>query len=288
MKLNVQHSTTYQYDEKVAFTPHKILLRPREDPHIRVCEFHIQTFPQSDLKWSRDAFENSIATAYFTGESRQLLIQAGMTVELLQDNPFDFIIEPYAATHPFQYNGDELEALQGYLSNTGMECASLDAWIQSTMTTLPDQTLQLLTTLNRAIYEKIQYRRREESGVQSPDETLRLNSGSCRDLASLFMAACHSLGLATRYVSGYLYAPEEPGKSSNRAAGSMHAWAEVYLPGAGWKGFDPTNGVLATNFFIPVAVSTRPAWTSPIQGAYSKSHPVDSQLIAEVSVTRLE
>ena len=150
----------------------------------------------------------------------------------------------------------------------------------------PRQTISFLTDLNMAIHQRIAYERRDEEGTQTPNETLELGRGSCRDMAELFVATSRQLGLAARFVSGYLYEPPhlDGTDAVNVAAGSMHAWAEVYLPGAGWRGFDPTNGLVTDHRFLPAAVANRPDWVSPIQGRYFHVGDVKSHMTVTLKV----
>ena len=189
------------------------------------------------------------------------------------ENPFDFILEPYAENYPFAYNPHESKALRPYLEiGSPSDSARVLPWVHAEFPQLPEKSLEVLTELNRRIHQRFLYQRRDEEGVQSPDQTIDKGSGSCRDFARLFIEICRQLGFAARFVSGYLYDPQSGAYHfQNVAEGSMHAWVEVHLPGAGWKGFDPTNGMLANNYFIPCAVAIEPKLTSPVQGSYYHS-----------------
>jgi len=288
MKLHIHHCSTYTYADKVGFSEHKFYLRPREDHHTRIQDFQLSIFPNAEIKWVRDAAENCFGKAYFTGTSKQMVVDLQMTVAQLQENPFDFVLETHALNHPLQYTPGEREYLLPYFLSQGTDSAPLLDWIKTMLPVPPTETLPLLTQLNQLICQNITYKRREEMGCQNPGETLQLKSGSCRDMASLYMALCRCLGFAARFVSGYLYEPPTSGLTqTNRAAGAMHAWTEIYLPGAGWKGFDPTNGILAGNTFVPVAVALHPEATTPIQGAYVHLGKVESTLTSEVVITEI-
>lgn len=286
MKLRVLHSTHYDYSEKVRFTPHKVILRPREDHHTRVHSFTLKTMPHGRITWLRDSQENSIAKCCIEGESRQLAIHAEMTVELLQENPFDFIFEDSAATYPFQYSEHDEKSL-GYSRMPVSGSSRVSSWVDKTLGQRQGDTLSLLTKLCSGVFQSNTYNRREEMGIQTPDETLELKSGSCRDFALLFIAACRELKLACRFVSGYLYVPPAKDTDVNRAANSMHAWCEVYLPGAGWKGFDPTHGIMTGDFYIPVAVTGFPETVNPVQGSYLYPGQVDSTMTADVAIQKI-
>jgi transglutaminase-like putative cysteine protease len=285
MKLRVLHSTHYDYSEKVRFTPHKVILRPREDHHTKVHSFTLKTMPTGRIIWLRDTQENGIAQCYIEGESRQLVIHAEMTVELLQDNPFDFIFEDSAATYPFQYSENDAQSLASSLTQVP-DATLVPKWVDEALGQRRGETLSLLTKLCLYVYQSNGYIRREEMGIQTPDQTLQLKSGTCRDFALLFMAACRELKLACRFVSGYLYVPPAKNNTENRAENAMHAWCEVYLPGAGWKGFDPTHGIMTGDFYIPVAVTGFPESVNPIQGSYLHPGPVTSTLSVEVSIQK--
>lgn len=270
MRISIRHITRYTYPEAVQFTPHRILLRPRENPSLRVLSMNLKVEPAANIKWMVDSFENHIAVAYLEEQANEIRIEANILTELGLENPFDFIIEPYAETYPFSYNPSERKALSPYLEvGSPSSCANVLPWIWKEFPQLPSQSLELLTQLNSRIHERFTYQRRDEEGVQDPDETISLGSGSCRDFARFFTEACRQLGFAARFVSGYLYDPPTGDDHfRNIAEGSMHACSEVFLPGAGWKGFDSTNGMLANQFFIPCAVANEPKLTSPIQGSY--------------------
>lgn len=175
-------------------------------------------------------------------------------------------MEDYAVAFPFAYDPDDCPILQAYLLAGSGSANELLAYWTSTVWQ-PGEVMEsyaLLQRLNLAIHSLITYRRREEPGVQSPDDTLRMASGSCRDLAFLFMEAAKRLGFAARFVSGYSYT-----RHAAKDGGSTHAWAEVFLPGAGWKGFDPTRGAVVGEAYIPVAVARLPHFVPPIAGSFS-------------------
>jgi transglutaminase-like putative cysteine protease len=286
MKLRVLHSTHYDYSEKVRFTPHKIILRPREDAHIRLHSFSLRTMPAGPISWLRDSQENNIARCVIEGESRQLAILVEMTVEMLQDNPFDFIFEESAATYPFHYSAHDLNHLNTSLSPLP-DSTLVSAWVTQTLGSRQGETLSLLTALCRQVFQSHTYTRREEMGIQTPDQTLQLQSGTCRDFAALFMAACRELKIACRFVSGYLYVPPLQDSTENRAENAMHAWCEVYLPGAGWKGFDPTHGIMTGDLYIPVAVTGSPETVNPVQGSYLYPGLVTNTLSVDVSIQKI-
>lgn len=291
MRIAIHHVTRYTYPEEVQFTPHRVLLRPRETPHSHVVNMRLEIQPEARVKWRVDPFENQIAGVYFTRPADHINVAASILVELAEGNPFDFILEPYAESYPFAYVASEKKALSPFLEiGSPSSCAKVLPWIWEQFPRMPGGTLELLTEVNRRIRDRFQYVRREEEGVQEPDETLSKGSGSCRDFTRLLIEIARQLGFAARFVSGYLYDPPSGAEHiENVARGAMHACAEIYLPGAGWKGFDPTNGILVSHTFIPCAVANEPKLTSPIQGSYY--HPqaqVPSSMEVSLSVEAAE
>lgn len=283
MRITVDHLTEYQYERPVSFGEHSLYLRPRESHTIHVESFDLETTPEGRLRWVRDCFNNVVAVVNLgTRESDRLSFRCRMRFEVAEENPFDFILETRALEFPFAYDEREKSALAPYLTPEESARWPILDWARQSLgdPSKPRETISLLTDLNLAIHRRIAYERRDEQGTQSAKETLERGQGSCRDLAELFVATSRQLGLAARFVSGYLYEPVRPDgtAASNVAAGSMHAWAEVYLPGAGWRGFDPTNGLLADHHFLPAAVANVPDWVSPIQGRYFHSESVGSQM----------
>lgn len=290
MKLAVSHVTRYRYAREVGFGTHRLYVRPRENHHLRVGRFGIDCRPRGRVRWIRDPMENSIALLDFNDKAVVLEVTVEFEAELLEDNPFDFLLAPHAVRFPFAYEPEDLPGLLPYL-DTGQcrDSLRVSGWLRRSVPNPPEETVPLLTLLNRLVNQSFLYQRRESPGIQTPDETIRVGSGSCRDFAVLFAAVCRRLGLAARFVSGYLYDPPgEDGTGSNRAHGSMHAWTEVFLPGAGWKGFDPTNGILCSDYFIPVAVARYPETINPVQGGYLGETAVENTMESLVEVRRVE
>lgn len=294
MKLRIEHLTRHCYSGPVSFSGHSLYLRPLEGHLRRVHRFTVATIPPSKQSFVRDVDGNTVLKCNFgLTESDVLEFRTEIDVDIDEDNPYDFLLESYATEYPFAYVGADLKALGPYLldKSSSNEKQVLDWFHQAVPSPAkhPD-IVQFLTDLNQAIRRDIIYVRRDEEGIQSPDTTLSIRSGACRDMAALFIATVRQLGLAARFVSGYLYlTPPENSedKTVNRAEGSMHAWAEVYLPGAGWKGFDPTNGILANSFFISTAVSHSPEVVDPIQGKYYSNQATDSVLEVNLDLKEL-
>jgi transglutaminase-like putative cysteine protease len=249
----------------VQLQPHRLLLRPREGAGLHIESSKLDIEPAAQLRWLRDAYDNSVAVATFGSPTSHLAIISECIVQQFDETPLDFLVAEFAVNYPFSYDSDSAEVLRPYLRSPPPDRqAALGAWVKRYWQPgEPVQTYGLLARLCTAINQSLTYQMREQPGVQSADETLIRGIGSCRDFANLFVETAHFLGLAARFVSGYLNAPFEDGRS-----GSTHAWAEVYLPGAGWKGFDPTSGEIAGSRHIAVAVARLPDVVSPVTGAF--------------------
>ena len=243
--------------------------------------------PQARLISTLDAQDNSALWAHFWDKAGALNIRTEFEIETLDTNPFDFLLRPAAAKFPFTYAPADKFALAPYLAPPFDRTQTrLRSWLAEHLVDTPVETVPFLTALNGLLYGSVAYARREEGAIQPSAETLALGSGSCRDFAVLLIELCRTLGLAARFVSGYLYDPPPP-EEKNPAPGAMHAWVEVYLPGAGWKGFDPTRNMFCDDTFIPVAHAAQADTVNPIQGNYYASGPVPSKLTTSVRVEKL-
>lgn len=284
MKLKVSHLTRYEYDREVSFSPHIIYLRPRDTPLLRVEKFHFNISPEAKLIWAQDYYDNPMAWAHFWERSATLSIRAESIVETLDANPFDFILKPNAFNFPFEYEALHRFNLTPYLTPPFDETqAVLRNWLDEHFVDRPKETVPFLVALNNLVHASLKYTRRYERGIQPSTTTLQLGTGSCRDYAVLFVELCRTLGIAARFVSGYLYDPTP----DSPAYGAMHAWAEVYLPGAGWKGIDPTHGIFCNDAFIPVAHAAVAESVNPIQGSYYSSEHIPSKLTHSILVEQI-
>lgn len=288
MRLNIVHITSYEYAAPVAFGPHRLMLRPAEGHDVQITASRLAISPEHRIRWIHDVFQNSVALVEFTAPAAELRIESGATVTHYETNPFDFVLEPGAVRFPFVYDPAEAFDLAPWLHREHPgDDAAIRQWVRPFLDANGGaQTLDFLAALNRAVPRMFAYRRREEYGVQPPGETLQSRSGSCRDFAWLFIETARALGLAARFVSGYLCEPSAaPGAI---AAGSTHAWAEIYLPGAGWKGFDPTSGVLTAQDHVRVAAGRLPAHAAPVTGTFRGDPSAFRRLGVEVRVTRAD
>jgi transglutaminase-like putative cysteine protease len=264
-RYKIIHRTYYNYSANVTLGAHNLLLRPREDYELRIESFSLKITPEATLLWHRDVEGNSVAIANFTLPTSQLVIESEVIIQQYNESPLDFLVSDYALSYPFSYQGEETALLFAYRTLPEQETLNiLNTWISNFWQSGEKiQTYTLLQRIAQYINKTLSYRVREEPGVQSATQTLSLGTGSCRDFALLFMETVRSLGLASRFVSGYLYAPLMVAE-----IGSTHAWAEVYLPGAGWKGFDPTIGKIVGSDHIAVAVARLPEAVPPISGSF--------------------
>jgi len=264
-RYKILHRTYYNFSSTVTLGPHSLRLRPREDHALHVEASALRITPPATLLWHRDVEGNSVAIATFASPTRQLMVESEVTIQQFNEAPLNFLVADYAIAYPFAYQPDDKVLLEPYMAFPSAQTSRrLEEWLSGWWRSGERiQTYTLLQRLGAGIHQTFSYRIREEPGVQTVEQTLSSGTGSCRDFAALFMEAARRLGLAARFVSGYLQAPP-----STANLGATHAWAEVYLPGAGWKGFDPTIGDIAGTDHIAVAVARLPEAVPPIAGSF--------------------
>lgn len=264
-RLKIEHLTEYRFGAAVTLLPHRLLLRPRESHNLRIASSALTISPAHRVRWQRCPFDNSVAEVTFLEPASVLRIESDIVVEHYDEAPLEFLVDEYAAVHPFMYSAEDATNLAPLrLMAWPEDRAAIDSWLRRQgFSSTKVETFALLDRLNRGISSWFSYQAREQPGVQSPATTLALGSGSCRDLSALFLEACRHLGFATRFVSGY-----QATYLSELGPGSTHAWAEVYLPGPGWKGFDPTAGIITGSDHIAVAVARHPEAVPPVAGSY--------------------
>jgi transglutaminase-like putative cysteine protease len=279
--FQISHRTEYHYRQAVRLGPHRLMLRPRESRELRLVSCEIVTDPPSTLTWAQDVFGNAIATAAFTASSASLAIDSKVTLELDAAAWPVFPIAASAITYPFQYSAEERTDLGALLSPQYPDfMGRLSAWTASFVRANPTDTLALLKDLNAGISATAAYQAREDEGTQPPSRTLDLGRGSCRDFAVLFVEAARTLGFGARIVSGYIFNP-----SFSADAGTTHAWAEVFVPGAGWISFDPTNRQMGGFNLIPVAVARDLNQAMPVSGTFIGTSGDQIRLTVAVRVT---
>lgn len=286
-RLTVHHLTTYHYREPVQFGEHRLMVRPRDSHDLRVIDASIGIKPTAQLRWLHDVFGNSVAIATFETLGDRLQIDSSIVIDRYPLLEEEFPVEPYAQQLPFSYPASEIPDLtrsieRHYPDPDRLVIEWAHRWMNGAGAPIDTQTF--LRVLTECFRNEFTYIERHEPGVQTPTETLELGSGSCRDYAVLMMEAVRSVGLAARFVSGYLYDPSLDGVESDvTGGGATHAWVQVYLPGAGWLEFDPTNGTHGGTNLVPVAVSRAPEQAVPIAGTYAG--PPDAFLRMDVDVT---
>lgn len=266
--LTVHHRTTYRYRAPMVFGPHRLMLRPRESRTLRLHAHDLEIFPAATVSWAHDVAGNAIATATFAEPADTLVIDSAAELTLDVDAWPVFDIAASASTYPFLLSEDEMTdlgalRLQAYLDSSGR----LRKWAQDFVAGVRTDTLSLLKDISNGVAAQIVYEARDDEAAQTPVETLARGRGSCRDFAVLFVDAVRSLGFGARIVSGYLYDHDRDAVGS-AGAGSTHAWAEVYVPGAGWIMFDPTNRSVGGFNLIPVSMARHIRQTMPVSGSF--------------------
>ena len=284
-KIRIHHRTVYRYTMPVGLGPHRLMLRPRESRELSLLSNQVTVDPDAEIVWSNDVMGNAIATATFSGKTEKLTIDTVSELRLGSKAWPVFPIFASAASYPFRYSNDDWTDLgavtiQEYDDPGG----TLQSWARGFAGNANTDTLTLLRNISEGIHGRSQYESREVEGTQTPVQTLEACRGSCRDFAVLFVAAVRSLGFGARIVSGYLYMRRE-GMTGSADAGSTHAWAEVYLPGAGWVTFDPTNRSIGGFNLIPVAVARNIRQTMPVAGTFSAPTDAESTMDVTVEVT---
>jgi transglutaminase-like putative cysteine protease len=267
-----------------------MMVRPREGRDLRLLGITLEVSPPAAVTWAQDVFGNAVATAVIGGQAGALSIVSSAEVEISAHPWPVFDIAASALSHPFLYSKDEWTDLGGLMLQQYLdEGGRLTAWARGFVAGAPTDTLALLKDLNAGVSGQIAYESREVEGTQSPVRTLERGAGSCRDLALLFIEAARSLGFGARIVSGYLHSPAgDESLAGSSGAGSTHAWAEVYLPGAGWITFDPTNRAMGGANLIPVAVGRDIHQVVPVSGGFVGPREAFEEMSVEVSVEALD
>jgi len=265
--LTIKHLTTYYYRRPVAFGEHRMMLRPRDDDDQKVLESELRITPEpSQLTWTKDMFGNHVATACFADRASELRFDSTMH---LDHAPGDFHaadIDDFARTYPFAYAAEDRSDLARFIAPLSPH-RELDRWAAKFLCQDGSaDTRELLVGLTRTINQNFKHVARHEKGTQNPIKTLKLGSGSCRDLAVLMIGALRSLGTAARFVSGYLNLDDDA--DDRVTGGNTHAWVQVYVPGPGWVDFDPSSGTVGNQNLVRVAVVREPREAIPLQGTW--------------------
>ncbi len=272
----LSHITHYQYDRLVKLGPQVVRLRPAPHSRTKVLSYSLKVEPAGHfVNWQQDPFANYQARLVFPEATREFKVTVDLVVEMAVFNPFDFFLEPQAEKFPFKYTEVQARELAPYL--VAQPATPLVKEYLSKIDLKPQRTIDFLVGLNQQLQSDIQYAIRMEPGVQTPEETLALAKGSCRDTGWLMVQLFRHLGLAARFVSGYLIQLKADVKSLDGPSGAeqdftdLHAWCEVFLPGAGWVGLDPTSGLMAGEGHIPLACTPEPSSAAPIEGGVDES-----------------
>ena len=283
IRVALTHKTRYKYPRPVWLSPHVLRLRPA--PHCRtpIVSYSLKVTPADHfVNWQQDPYSNRLARVVFPQKTREFAVEVDLVAELTVINPFDFFLEKYADQYPFEYDATLHKELAPYLAAepaTPLVAGLVDEFRLSATPEKPMHTTGFLVSINQRLQQLIKYNIRLEPGIQTPEQTLELASGSCRDTSWLLVQALRQLGLAARFVSGYLIQLKPDVKSLDGPSGAshdftdLHAWAEVYLPGAGWVGFDPTSGLMAGEGHIPLACTADPVTAAAITGSFNWDDP---------------
>ena len=282
--LNVRHTTTYRYKQPVELGEHRLMFRPRDSWDQRLLDSTLIVSPKpSSIRWVHDVFGNCVTVVEFGRRAKELRFES--TIKLFHSlvPPLDFPIAAHAQTYPFSYDAEEMPDLLRSIERQYSDRDNvLYHWARQFVNHAgPVGTYDLLEAMTKTVRKTFKYVSRVEEGIQDPLTTLRLKSGSCRDFAILMIEAVRSLGLAARFVSGYLHVRPSASRKYD-GGGSTHAWVQVYIPGAGWMEFDPTNGIVGNRDLIRVAVARDPIQAVPIWGSFAGD--VSDSLGLEVNV----
>ncbi|MDR6954758.1 transglutaminase-like putative cysteine protease [Ancylobacter sp. 3268] len=282
--LKIHHRTTYCYNRPVSLRPHQMMLRPRESRELRLRSIDLTITPGAVVTWAHDVAGNMVATATFHEMTDNLVIESFAEIELDAVAWPVFDVAVSAISYPFQYSADEWTDLGALTTPQYPDPAGrLRTWSLAFVRGEPTDTLALLKDINAGVLPWISYQGRDDEGTQSPVHTLERGWGSCRDMAVLFVEAMRTLGFGARIVSGYLHNPSQE-LVGTMGSGSTHAWAEVYVPGAGWITFDPTNRSVGGANLIPVAVGRDIRQVMPVTGEFFGMSDAFDAMSVEVSV----
>jgi len=293
IKVALHHRTHYAFDRPVGLSPHEVRLRPAAHCRTPIESYSLKVKPAKHfLNWQQDPYGNWVARLVFPEKARELEITVDMVLDMTVINPFDFFVDPAAESFPFVYTDENARELAPYLE-LDPETPLLAQWVykaRSRFLGKPVSTIDLLIAVNHMVRDDVEYLVRMESGIQTPEQTLERAKGSCRDSAWLLVQILRRLGIAARFVSGYLVQLAADVKSIEGPSGpekdftDLHAWAEAYLPGAGWIGLDATSGLLAGEGHIPLASAALPTSAAPVTGM---TEVAETKLTFAMSVTRI-
>lgn len=263
MKLRIHHETVYSYTRRVRFGPHRLVIRPREGHDVRVESMDLLSTPAAEVTWTRDVFGNSIATLHFEAPAKELRIVSDVSITRTPPYPhrkYDTAPTPW----PPMYDPLEVGVVAAYQQLCyPSDAGAVSQWLDAHCADRPTDVEGIVRQVNRCIHDRIRYVRREEKGVLTPAQTIQREVGSCRDFATLLLDAVRSLHIAARFASGYLECT-----AAEAGYASTHAWVEIYLPGHGWRGYDPSLGTETTRAHVATGLSNHPRGVMPVTGSF--------------------
>ena len=291
--LEIVHRTRYTYSNPVKLADYRLMFRPRDSHDLRLLDTKLVIEPAAHVRWIHDPFGNSIAIASFEGETEQLALTSTIRLEHYAAPPDPPVIEDYARKLPFNYLAEEAPDLARYVERHYPDpSAAVSNWTRRFLEAKGHDANETFATLSRmctGIKDSLKYSMRFEIGTQPPATTLEAGSGTCRDYALLMMEGARALGLAARFISGYLYDPAlDAGQGGEGGPAQPHAWMEAYLPGAGWVEFDPTNGIIGSERLIRVGVARDPEQAMPIKGSFTGLQGTEVASLVDVRVRGLQ
>ncbi|QXQ05056.1 transglutaminase family protein [Sphingosinicellaceae bacterium] len=282
--LTIDHLTTYRYRQPVAFGEHRIMTRPRESHYQRLLASTLAIEPApSELRWVQDVFGNSVAIARFNTRASSLSFRSTARVEHRPLSAEQVQVEDYARGFPFTYSSEDMPDLARSIERQHHDPDRIiDRWARAFVSPGRIETMAVLSAMTTTIRRDFLYVSRAAMGTQTPVETITKRQGTCRDFAVLMIEAARALGLAARFVSGYVYSPSK--RERRIGGGNTHAWVRVFLPGSGWVEFDPTNGIVGNRGLIRVGVARDPYQAVPLSGTWSGFPGTDAGMVVSVEV----
>ncbi len=287
--LAAMHRTRYSYANPVTFGDHRMMMRPRDSHDLRLLNTALTISPSATVRWMHDVFGNSVAVAHFKEPGRELLVESSFRFEHYPLPAASVTLEEYARHYPFSYDADEAPDIGRTAERHYPDPEhKIDGWARRFVEESPDNdTMAILVAMTEAIKAQFTYNPRDEMGTQEPLVTLETGTGTCRDYALFLMEAARGLGFAARFVSGYLYDESLIGGATTEVVGggATHAWVQIYLPGAGWVEFDPTNALVGGQNLIRVAVTRDPRQAIPLAGTFTGKPNDFLGMTVEVEIT---
>lgn len=284
MKLAIRYRAAYHYAKPASLSPHSVRLFPRPDVTMSIQSIRFATNAGADIQYRRDLFDNQIAFCFYPEKVEVLEYELEIDLQLEERNAFHFLVDPRAVNLPFAYSAEERSVLDPFLHPSAAELTLPETLLPKSD---PRPTVETLVGMNDWIFDNIEYERRDEGEAYPAEQTLDLQRGSCRDFSVLMAEVLRRHGLASRLVSGFVWETDDP-DSPKKAENALHAWIETYLPGAGWIGLDPTNGLFCNHFFLPTAVGITPAQIAPVAGHYYGKETITSTLDTNLSIQEIK